>query len=206
MKLTARSLKNRRSNIPRIFNVTLELMTAVTCSFRVKARTPEKAIEKALSRDWDDYENEGPDSDGPTYCIEITDEDGTAYEIPPDYTQAAVMAAETQTTNLERSSMDYAQQIVDAGDNLAFAVKEEMALEDNRHNVKMAAVTRIMQSGDNPLTNKPHSFSSAEALVNSDAEYAEYLGRIREAAARRIRARAQYDSAVASAHLARGVA
>lgn len=98
--------------------------------------------------------------------------------------------------------MDHSKAIIDAGDNLAFAVQEEMALEDGRHSVKMAAVGRIMQSGDNPLTGKAHSFSSAEAMVNSDNEYAAYLGRVREAAGRRIRARAQYDAAVAVARLA----
>lgn len=92
--------------------------------------------------------------------------------------------------------------ILDAGDALAFAVQEEMGLEDGRHTVKMAAVSRIMQSGDNPLTGKAHSFSSAEAMVTSDGEYAIYLGRVREAAGRRIRARAQYDASVAHAKLA----
>jgi hypothetical protein len=97
--------------------------------------------------------------------------------------------------------MDYAQHIVDAGDALANAVKEEMRLEDERATVKFAAIERIMKSGDNPLTGKPHSFSSAEAQVHTDVDYSEYLGLVREAAAKRIRARAQYDAAVAAARL-----
>jgi hypothetical protein len=35
-----------------------------------------------------------------------------------------------------------------------------------------------------------------------DAEYGDYLGAMREAAAKRIRARAQYEAAVAAARLA----
>jgi hypothetical protein len=98
--------------------------------------------------------------------------------------------------------MDYAQHIVDAGDILAVAVKEEMTLEDQRAEIKFAAINRIMRAGDNPLTGKPHSFSSAEAQVHLDAEYGDYLGAMREAAAKRIRARAQYEAAVAAARLA----
>lgn len=97
--------------------------------------------------------------------------------------------------------MDYAKHIVDAGDVLAHAVKEEMTLEDMRANIKFAAIDRIMKSGDNPLTGKPHSASSAEAIVNLDPEYAAYLTQIRDAVARKIRAKAQYESAIASARI-----
>jgi hypothetical protein len=102
--------------------------------------------------------------------------------------------------------MDYAQNIITTGNALAEAVTAEMALEDNRHNVKMAAITRIMQSGDNALTGKPHSFSSAEAAVNTDSEYAAHLARQRDAVGARIRARAQYDAALATARLAQETA
>lgn len=100
--------------------------------------------------------------------------------------------------------MDYAKHIVDAGDVLAAAVKEEMTLEDERANIKFAAIERIMKAGDNQLTGKPHSFSSAEAQVHTDFDYSEYLSRCREAAAKRIRAKAQYEAAVAAAHLQAG--
>jgi hypothetical protein len=83
----------------------------------------------------------------------------------------------------------------------ANAVTNEMALEDRRIEVKMAAVGRIMAAGDNPLTGKAHSFSSAEALVNTDAEYAEYLSTIREAVKQRIIARGNYDAALVAAQL-----
>lgn len=102
--------------------------------------------------------------------------------------------------------MDYAQHIIDAGDALALAVKNEMTLEDERIIVKFAAIERIMKAGDNPLTGKPHSFSSAEAQVNTDFDYSEYLARCRDAAAARIRARAQYDAAVAAARLREEIA
>lgn len=45
---------------------------------------------------------------------------------------------------------------------------------------KRAAILRLMSS-DNPLTGKPHSASSAEAIVESDAEYAAYLAESTEA-------------------------
>ena len=101
--------------------------------------------------------------------------------------------------------MDYAKHIVDAGDVLATAVKEEMTLEDLRANQKFAAIERIMKSGDNPLTGKPHSASSAEAIVNLDPEYSAYLAQLRDSVARKIRAKAQYDAAVAAARLQAGV-
>jgi hypothetical protein len=85
--------------------------------------------------------------------------------------------------------------------NLAEAVAKEQSLEDNRINVKMAAIERIMSSGDNPLTGKPHSFSSAEALVGTDADYQTYLERQREAVKTRILAKGNYDAAVAAARL-----
>lgn len=56
---------------------------------------------------------------------------------------------------------------------------EEQKLEDERHIVKMRVIARIMAS-DNPLTGKPHSASSAEAVVNLDAEYGDYLARQRD--------------------------
>jgi hypothetical protein len=86
----------------------------------------------------------------------------------------------------------------------ANAVENEAALEDGRITVKMAAISRIMTSGDNPLTGKPHSFSSAEALVNTDADYTEYLGKIREATKARIIARGNYEAALAVVQLKAG--
>lgn len=95
-----------------------------------------------------------------------------------------------------------ADNITAAAAALADAARREAELEDNRISVKMAAVERIMKSGDNPLTNKPHSFSSAEALVNTDSTYSDYLGQCRDAAHARMIARGNYDAALATARLA----
>jgi hypothetical protein len=97
--------------------------------------------------------------------------------------------------------MDYAKQIERAGDALADAVKIEMTLEDTRPQIKFAAIERLMAAGDNPLTGKPHSFSSAEAQVHIDQTYMDFLARVREATVNRIRARAQYEAALAQAQI-----
>lgn len=94
------------------------------------------------------------------------------------------------------------QNIVRAAHELADAIMAETALEDSRINVKLAAVERIMARGDNQLTGKPHSFSSAENIVNTDEDYQSYLERMRQAAHARIIARGAYDAAVAAARLA----
>lgn len=96
--------------------------------------------------------------------------------------------------------------IEEATKNYAAAVKAEMSFEDNRAQVKMAAVQRIMRAGDNAMTGKPHSYSSAEAIVNTDREYNDYLGKMRDAAVVRIVARGAYDAALAEARLTAGAA
>jgi len=88
-----------------------------------------------------------------------------------------------------------------AGEALASAVENEMMLEDNRIGKKMAAIERIISAGENPLTGKKHSFSSAEALVNTDGEYMEYLEQMRHAAVKRIRARATYEAAIVAGQM-----
>lgn len=96
---------------------------------------------------------------------------------------------------------NYATKIEQAAVTLADAVVHEMELEDNRHVVKLNAIEYIMGSGDNKLTGKPHSFSSAEALVHTDDSYAAHLKKLREAARDRILAKGRYDAAVAAAKL-----
>lgn len=98
--------------------------------------------------------------------------------------------------------MDHAKKIEAAGLELANAVTHEMELENNRHTVKLAAIERIMKAGDNTLTGKPHSFSSAEAAVSTDEGYMNYLGQITQAVRARIIARSQYDAAIAAARIA----
>ena len=85
-----------------------------------------------------------------------------------------------------------ADQIVHAAAILADAVNTKQTLEDNRIHVKMDAIDRIMASGDNPATGKAWSFSAAEAVVNTDEEYADYLAQIRDAVREEIIARGAY--------------
>lgn len=91
--------------------------------------------------------------------------------------------------------------IADATEHYAQSVANEMSVEDGRTAVKMAAVQRIMAAGDNPMTNKPHSFSSAEAIVNTDRDYSDYLAKLRETVSNRILARGRYESALLEAQL-----
>ncbi len=67
-----------------------------------------------------------------------------------------------------------------AGTDYAAAVHREMILEHERPGRKAAAIRRIMASGDNPLTAKPHSASSAEAVAETDHEYAAHLAELRD--------------------------
>lgn len=94
--------------------------------------------------------------------------------------------------------------IAKATEALAEAVSNEMSLEDGRAKIKMEAVQRIMAAGDNPMTGKPHSFSSAEAVANTDKVYNDYLATVRQAAVQRILARGRYDAALIEAQLIAG--
>ena len=91
--------------------------------------------------------------------------------------------------------------IIEAGDALAEAVEYETRLEDFRPEQKVAAIQRIMTEA-NPLNGKPHSASSAEAVVETDIEYKAYRQRQRDAAVRTIKAKALYAAAKAHASLA----
>lgn len=99
-------------------------------------------------------------------------------------------------------STNYSANIEAAASRLADATIAEMALEDTRINAKLAAIDRIMAAGDNQFTGKPHSFSSAENIVNTDEQYQSYLEQQRDAVRQRILARGVYEAAVASARLA----
>ncbi len=63
---------------------------------------------------------------------------------------------------------------VEAGNEYAALAGQEMDLEADRAGKKLDAIRRIMQ-GENPLTGKPHSASSAEAVVETDHEYRAHL-------------------------------
>ncbi|NDD52271.1 hypothetical protein EBZ39_00065 [bacterium] len=100
---------------------------------------------------------------------------------------------------------NFIDNIKTAAANLAEATMAEMRLEDERISHKLAAIDRIMSRGDNPLTGKPHSYSSAESVVNTDEDYQTYLGKIRAAVRDRIIARGTYDAALAEARLKENV-
>lgn len=76
--------------------------------------------------------------------------------------------AETAIEDYEREGGNYAER---AG--------VELDLEAERPMLKDAAIRRIMGEV-NPLTDKPHSASSAEKIVEGDAEYRAHLHRQRE--------------------------
>lgn len=107
-------------------------------------------------------------------------------------------------TELEQKMVGLVRNIEDRASSLAEATVAEQALEDARINVKLAAIERIMARGDNQFTGKPHSFSSAESVVNTDDEYQSYLERQRNAVRTRILARGAYDAAIAAARIASG--
>ena len=92
-----------------------------------------------------------------------------------------------------------------AAERLADTTAAELRLEDERITHKLAAIDRIMTRGDNSFTGKPHSYSSAESVVNTDEEYQSYLATLRSATRDRIIARGNYDAAVAAARLQEAV-
>jgi hypothetical protein len=59
---------------------------------------------------------------------------------------------------------------------------------------KMAAIARIM-TGSNPLTGKGHSASSAEAIVETDPEYAAFLAQGTANTLARLEAETRYRAA-----------
>lgn len=98
-------------------------------------------------------------------------------------------------------SKNFVDNIVTAAANLAEATYRETELEDNRITAKIAAIDRIMSAGENQFTGKPHSYSSAESIVNTDEEYQAYLAKLRSATRDRILARGNYDACLAAARL-----
>ena len=83
-------------------------------------------------------------------------------------------------------------QIVEAGEAYGRAVRAEMQIEDERPLAKLEAITRLMAL-PNALTGKPHSASSAEAIVETDAAYAAYLSAKRDAVVAKITAKVALD-------------
>ena len=85
---------------------------------------------------------------------------------------------------------------------LAEAMTTESALEDERALVKVAGIQRLMDLGPNPLTGKPHSVSSAEAIIEQDFRYMEHRVKQRQAVANTILFRAKLKAAELRAQFA----
>lgn len=102
---------------------------------------------------------------------------------------------------LFKAACEAAEAIERTASTLAAAVQHEMILEDLRAIEKTAAIQRLMQT-TNPETQKVHSASSAEKVVELDAAYAELRGKQRTAAAATITARAAYEAQKRRADLA----
>lgn len=95
--------------------------------------------------------------------------------------------------------------LYDAADRYADALNYVAQLEDERAKVKEAAILRLMQQ-PNPLTSTPekpklHSASSAEAVVEQDAEYAAHRAKQRAAEVDKWAALAGFDAARLRARL-----
>lgn len=71
---------------------------------------------------------------------------------------------------------------------------EEMRVEDTRALEKTAAIARLMQT-DNPLNGRRHSASSAEAVVEMDTQYSEFLRGRRRATAVKLAAMSEMYAA-----------
>lgn len=91
--------------------------------------------------------------------------------------------------------------IVDAGNDLAVATKREMELADGRAEQKTAAIQRLMLL-ENPETKKTHTATSAERVVEADAEYMSYRRQEHAAVVARIQAEAALKASDHRARLA----
>lgn len=74
---------------------------------------------------------------------------------------------------MHESAQQAIQRVRDAARALGDARAREQYLEDRRPLVKREAIRALMQTA-NDLTGKPHSASSAEAIVEADPTYMEY--------------------------------
>ena len=88
---------------------------------------------------------------------------------------------------------EHAQAIVTAGDRLAEAVEREMALTDEWPLVKLDAIDRLMKTSTQ-LSGKPHSLTSAESVVETDAAAMAHKVAIRTATRDKIKAKAYYEA------------
>lgn len=90
--------------------------------------------------------------------------------------------------------------VKEAGRRMAEATDRVTQLEDERAPIKAQAIRRLMLL-TNESTGKAHSASSAEAVVELDAEYAGYRKQQRAAEVERHRSEAAYAAAKLGARL-----
>jgi hypothetical protein len=99
----------------------------------------------------------------------------------------------------------FAEEMIDgiriAAQALAIATTDEMQMEFDKAAEKSKAIQRLMNV-QNPETNKVHSASSAEKVVELDPEYYAWLQRKSQATVKTIEAKAQYECAKLIAQLA----
>lgn len=93
----------------------------------------------------------------------------------------------------------------EAGERKADAVARCIVLEDQRPVIKARCVAEWV-GAENPINGKPHSASSAEAIIESHPVYAEHRALQRQAEVDKILAFARYDAAKLRATLAVGLA
>lgn len=108
--------------------------------------------------------------------------------------------APTRADDLQATARDAIRRIESTGERVAQAYATVQDLADGRAVEKSAAIIRLMQT-TNAETTKPHSASSAEKIVESDAEYSAYRRRERDAEVEKHRAEAAYSASKLTARL-----
>lgn len=107
------------------------------------------------------------------------------------------------STSPFESALTAIDEVEAAAERLATAQTVEATLEDQRPLVKQQAIRRIIGT-ENPLTQKPHSASSAEAVVEQDEQYMQHRRAQRDATVATQTAWGAYEASKLRAQLAVG--
>lgn len=111
------------------------------------------------------------------------------------------MSTTLRPTDVAAMTVD---RITEYADALCDAMRAEQTAILERDELHLA-LTNSFIGQPNPLTNKPHSQTSAEALAKEDESYKAAQVRRQEAEYARIRASARYEQAKLTARLTVGV-
>lgn len=137
----------------------------------------------------------------PLVRIQQVLDDATAFHRYHRYPCTPEMIVSRTRAELPRDRANRAVvDVLTAARQLGEAVSTLQRLEDERPIQKSAAIRRLMQQ-ENPETNKPHSASSAEKVVESDAEYLAHRTRQAEAEVAKHEAFGRYEAAKLTARL-----